>query len=100
MSGYIADKNGEKFLTISKEDSVSEKYNSVFSALKDFIASKEGKSITFNDGYDRIKFLTNADLVLDRLLYFTELIVVIRCVFKQKDLLYPQVYLDKGRYQL
>ena len=100
VSGYISEENGEKFLTINKEDSVSEKYNSVFSALKDFIASKEGKSITFNDGYDRMKFLSNADLLLDRLLYFTELTVVIRCVFKQKDLLYPQVYLDKGRYQL
>ena len=82
MSGYISEENGEKFLTINKEDSVSEKYNSVFSALKDFIASKEGKSITFNDGYDRIKFLSNADLALDRLLYFTELTAVIRCAFK------------------
>ena len=33
---------------------MSEKYNSVFSTIKDLIASKEGKSITFNDGYERI----------------------------------------------
>ena len=100
VSGYISEENGEKFLTINKEDSISKIYNSVLSALKDFIANKEGKIIAFNDGSEKIKFLSNADLVLDKLLYFTELTVVIRCVFGQGDLFYPQVYLDNGRYQL
>ena len=100
VSGYISEEIGEKFLTINKENLTSKKYNSVFSALKDFTASKEGKIITFNDGYEKIKFLCNADLVLDKLLYFTELAVVIRCVFGQGDLFFPQVYLDNGGHQV
>ena len=100
MSGYISEENGDKFLMINKEDAVSQKYKSVFSALKDLIASKKRKNITFNDGYDKIKFLSDADLVLDKLLYFTKLTVVFRCVFKKGDIFYPQVYLDDGRCQL
>ena len=100
MSGYISEENGEKFLIINKDDPVSQKYNSIFSALKSFIVSKEGKNITFHDGYDKIKFLSDADLVLDKLLYFTKSVFVIRFVFKQENLFYPQVYFDNGRYQL
>ena len=99
-SGYISEKNGNKFLTINKDGPLSKKYNSVFSAIKDFKGSKEGKDITFNDGFDKTKFLSNADLVLDELLYFPILTIVIRCVFKQGDVFYPQVYLDDGWYQL
>ena len=33
-------------------------------------------------------------------IYFPTLTVVIRCVFKQGDLFYPQVYLDDALYQL
>ena len=70
VSGYISEENGEKFLMINKKDGVSQKYNSVFSRLKDIITSKEGKSITFSDGYDKIKFLIDADWVLDKLLFY------------------------------
>ena len=100
MSGYISEENGDKFLIINKEDSVLEKYNAVFAGLKDLIVSKQGQNITFNDKYDKIKLLSDADLVLDKLFYFTELIVVIRCVFKERYIFYPQVYLDDGIYQL
>ena len=89
VSGYISEENGDKCLMINTEDAVSQKYNSVFLALKDLIASKEGKNINFNDRYHKIKFLSDTDLVLDKLLYFTELTVAIRCVFKKGDIFYP-----------
>ena len=37
----------------------------------------------FNAGYDKIKFLTDDSLALEKLIYFPTLTVVIRCVFKQ-----------------
>ena len=92
VSGYILEESGKKFLIINKENLVS-----VFSTLKDIIDSKEGKSINFNDGYYKMKFLS--DSVLNKL-YFTELIIVIRCVLEREDIFYPQVYLGYGRYQL
>ena len=79
--GYISEKYGTKYLTIHKGDSILEKYNQVFSALKNKIESKEGKEITFNDEHDKIKFSSKHDLPLDKLIYFSTITVVFRCVF-------------------
>ena len=72
----------------------------MFMSLKDLIASKEDKNISFNDGYEKIKFLSDDNFVLNKLLYFTELSFVIRCALKKEGLFYPQIYLGYGRYQL
>ena len=39
-------------------------------------------------------------IYLRKLIYFPTLNVVIRCVFKQRYIFYPQVYLDDVLYQL
>ena len=39
-------------------------------------------------------------LPLGKLIYFTTLAVVIRCVFKQNEIFYPHVYLDDCLYQI
>ena len=103
VSGYISEENGEKCLTINKDSPETSKYDLVFSTLRNLIASAEGRKsqfISFNNGYDKIKFLSDAYLILNELLYFNELIVVIRCVFRQGYIIYPQVYLDNGKYEL
>ena len=95
VSRYISEENNEKFLINNKKD-----FMLILISLKDLIANKEDKNISFNDGYEKIKFLSDDNFVLNKLLYFTELTVVIRCVLKQEDLFYPQIYLGYGRYQL
>ena len=87
-------------MTIHKGEAVLEKYNQVFSALKNRIASKEGQEITFTDEYDKIKFSSNVDPLVNKLLYFPTLTVLIRSVFKKDEIYYPQVYLDDVRYQI
>ena len=63
---------------------------------------EEFGKIKFNYGenYDRIKFISNDNLPIGKLIYFPKITVTIRCVFKQGDLFYPQVYLDDALYQL
>ena len=100
MFGYISEKHSSKYITIHKGDPVLEKYNQVFSGLKHCIESKEGKVITFNDEFNKIKFLSKVDLPLCKLLYFPILTVLIRCIFKKDEIYYPQVYLDDARYQI
>ena len=56
--------------------------------------------VNFNSDYDKIKFLTDDSLPLNKLIYFLTLTVVIRCVFKQDGVYYPQVYLDDCLYQI
>ena len=48
----------------------------------------------------KIKFLTDDSLPLGKLIYFPKMTVVIRCVFKQDGIYYPQVYLDDCLYQI
>ena len=56
MFGYISERYGLKYLTIHKGGAMQEKYNQVFSALKNELESNEGKEITCNDEFDKIKF--------------------------------------------
>ena len=37
---------------------------------------------------------------LNKLIYFPTITVIIRCVFKQNGVFYPQVYLDECLYQI
>ena len=62
MSGYISEENGEKFFIINKENLAS-----IFSTLKYLIETKEGKKFNFNDGNEKIKFLSDSDLDLNKL---------------------------------
>ena len=96
----LIEKNGNKFLTIDKRDSVLKKYDQVFSGIKYHIKKIDDVEVNFNTDYDKIKFLSGNSLQLNKLIYFPTLTVVIRCVFKQNGVLYPQFYLDDAVYQL
>ena len=56
--------------------------------------------VNYDDDFDKIKFVSNDNLPIRKLIYFPTITVTIRCVLKQGDLLYPQVYLDDVLYQL
>ena len=49
--------------------------------------------VNYNTDYDKIKFLSDDSLPLNKFIYFPTLTVIIRCVFKQNGVFYPQVYL-------
>ena len=49
---------------------------------------------------NKIKFISDDSLRLNKLIYFPTLTAVIRCVFKEGDLFYPHVYLDDALYQI
>ena len=48
----------------------------------------------------KIKFNTDNDVPLGKVLYFTTTAVIITCVFKKDSKCYPQVYLDDCLYQV
>ena len=98
--GSISEKNGCKFLTIDKGDSVLKKYDQVFSGIKHHIKKIDGIEVNYNSGCDKIKFLSGYSLPLNELIYFPTITVIIRCVFKQSGVFYPQVYLDDYLYQI
>ena len=98
----VGEENGIKYLKIKKNhcDPLINKWNIVFNSIKDNIKKISNEEVNFNDDFNKIKFINDDFSRQDKLIYFPSLTVVIRCVFKQKDIFYPQVYLDHALYQL
>ena len=76
--GSIVEKNGIKFLSNDKGDAVLKKYNQVFAGIKYQISKIEGVDVSYNAGFEKIKFLTNDFLLLGELIYFPTMTVIIR----------------------
>ena len=96
---FVGEENGGKYSKIDKGE-ILNKWNQIFSGIKYHIGKINDDEVNFNSDYDKMKFVTNDSLPLGKLIYFPNLTVVIRCVFKQGDIFYPQVYLDDALYQL
>ena len=79
----IVEKNGFKFLSIDKGDTVLKKLDQVFSGIKYHIRKISDEEVNFNSDYDKIKFLTVGSLPLGRLIYFPTITVVVGCTFKE-----------------
>ena len=50
------------------------------------------------DGFDKIRFSSDIDLPLGTLIQFKILTIIIRCIIKQDDKYYPEIYLDEYLY--
>ena len=64
--GSVSEKNGNKFLTIDKGDSVLKKYDQVFSGIKYHIGKVDDNEVVYDTDYMKIKFLTNDSLPLSK----------------------------------
>ena len=97
-SGYIEEKNGNKYLIL---DSVDEKkYTDVRDGNKNKIkAINGGKQSDYGKDYMKIKFNSDNDLPLNKLLKFHVMTIIIRFVFEDGKL-YPQRFLDDTLYEL
>ena len=54
--GYVSEKNGNKFLTIDKSDSVLKKCDQILSGIKYHIKKLDDSGVNYNSDYDKIKF--------------------------------------------
>ena len=95
----LGEKNSAKYLKIDKSE-VLNIWNQAFAAIKYHINKTDNSELNFDSDFDKIKFITDDSLPLGKSIYFPTLTVVIRCVFKEGNLFYPQVYLDDTLYQL
>ena len=51
-------------------------------------------------GYIRLKFNSDVDLPLDKLIKFYTLTVIVACVIHKGDKFYPDIYIDECIYEL
>ena len=50
------------------------------------------------DGFDKIRFSSDIDLPLGKLIEFKVLTIIIKCIIKKIDKYYPEIYFDECLY--
>ena len=120
--GYIEKNNGNKYLTFASTEenkNVLEKYTSLWDKIKYYIqtinadkSDEYEKDCMFlschgfesrcshEKDYMRIKFSSDDDLPLNKILKLLMLTIIVRAVFKEYGKYYPQVYLDDCLYEV
>ena len=97
-SGYIEEKNGNKYLifdSVDQNKEVLKKYADVWDRIKNKIKAINGdKETDYGKDYMKIKFDSDDNLPLNKLLKFQIMTIIIRCIFGEDGKLYPQLFLD------
>ena len=103
-SGYIEEKNGNKYLifdSVDENKEVLKKYTDVWDGIKNKIeAINDGEKNDYEKDYMKIKFSSDDDLSLNKPLKFHAMTIIIRSVFEEDGKLYPQIFLDDTLYEL
>ena len=92
----------DKYLVV---DESNKEFMNVFDKLLKFIEGKIRSDRDFGDdikiiGYNKLKFSSDVELPLDRMIKFHSLIVVVSCAMCKGNKLYPEVYLDEGIFEI
>ena len=104
-SGYIEEKNGNKYLIfdgcVDENKDLLIKYAVVWDEIKNEIkAINGGKENNYGKDYIKIKFNSDDDLLLNKPLKFYLRNIIIKSVFEEDGELYLQVFLDDALYEL
>ena len=103
-SGYIEEKNGNKYLifdSVDENKEVLKKYADVWDGIKNKIKAINGdKENDYGKDYMKIKFNSDDDLPLNKPLKFHAMTIIIRSVFEEEGKRYPQLFLDDTLYEL
>ena len=98
LDGFINEKNGNKYLNISLTDTNNDvliKYAEVWNGIKNQIKKINNDSVVdYDKDYMKIKFDSDDNLPLNKVLKFHSLTIIIRSVFERDGKYYPQIFLD------
>ena len=103
IKGHFEDVDGDKHLIISSENGdIMQKYQEVFDGIKEIIKKINGYSypIKYDDNYMKIKFKTNDNIILNKIIYFPTVTRTIRYVTQNDGKYYPQLFLDDCLYEV
>ena len=103
-SRYIEEKNGNKYVifdSVDENKEVLKNYADVWDGIKSKIkAISVDKENYYGKYYMKIKFNSDDDVPLKKLLKFHLMTIIIRCDFSEDGKLYPQLFLDYTLYEL
>ena len=95
LLGNVEKINGssDRYLVIDKSNI---EVISIFNTIKEYVKDKINTSKI--DGFDKIRFSSDIDLPLGKLIEFKVLTIIIKCIIKKNDKYYPETYLDECLY--
>ena len=81
---------------------VIKKYQEVFDGIKEIIKKINGYSqpIKYDDTYMKIKFNTDDNIPLNKIIYFPMITIIIRSITQKDGKYYPQLFLDECLYEV
>ena len=101
---YIEESNGNKYLTFASTDKnkkVLENYTKLWNQIKYHIQTiNAGKYGEYEKDDMKIKFSSDHDLPLNKILKFHMLTKIARSIFEENGKCYPQVFLDECLYEV
>ena len=99
LDGFIEEKVGSKYLNISLTllYDVLIKYAEVCSGIKKI---NDGQTGEYGKDYLKIKFNSDDNLRLNKILKFSILTIIIRNIFEKDGQYYPQIFLDDCLYEI
>ena len=104
MIGHFEEKNGSKYLVLDDGDEnkeVLKKYEEVLEGIKKEIETINGsEKIEYGKDSKKIRFESNDDLPLNKPVNLRLLTIIIRSVFSEGSIFYPQLFLDDALYEL
>ena len=103
IKSHFEEVDGDKYLTISSENcDIMQKYQEVFDEIKEILKkiNDYNQSIKYDDNYINIKFNTDDNTPLNKIIYFPTITIIIRSVTQKDGKYYPQIFLDECLYQV
>ena len=99
VDGYIEEKNGNKYLIFASTDENKEvltKYTKLWDKIQYLIKTiNGGEAGEYEKEYMKIRFNSDDNLPLNKILKLHMLTVIVRSVFKEDGKYYPQVFSDE-----
>ena len=86
IKGHFEEVDGDKYLIVSSENGdITQKYLEVFDGIKEIIKkiNDYGQPIKYDDNYMKIKFNTDDNIPLNKIIYFPTITIIIRSVTKK-----------------
>ena len=104
LDGFIEEKNDSKYLNIFlrfNNNDVFVKFAEVWKGIKDQTKKVNNGSVgEYSEDYMKIKFDSNDNLPLNKILKFRALTIIIRNIFEKDGKYYPQIFLDDCLHEI
>ena len=103
MNGHLINEiNENKHLTLVPTNESKEKikrYEELWTKIRGLIRSITKNSDDYDEKYIKIKFNSDGELPLNKMIEIPSMIIVVRAVFHENDKCYPQVFSDECLYK-